>query len=370
MNYSVTIPYEVDSLKVLYKTEDSNAKVKVTGNSGFEVGSNNKITIKVTAEDGKTTKTYTLTIKRKTAEEDAKIAGEARLKSLGIKPAEYDFSGFNSEKTQYSAEVPNEVKEIEVYATAMNSKAQITGTGMIELKEGKNDLKIEVIAEDGTKKEYTLEVTRKESEEVAGTTEEEFGLSKLSIEGLKLSPSFTAGVYEYTVQLDKELSLLDIQAKANQENSTVEIVGNENLQEGENTITILLTNNETKEVVTYQITVNKNVNVTVDEIEQMSWLEPYTWGKEEKLKFVIIIVLIILIISAVILKIKIGKEDVQYEECEFPGADELDRAIAENQELSTNEVNENETNYVEDIAKDRFAVEDDFETRPRRRGKH
>ena len=43
LNYSVTVPYEVDSLKVLYKTAHSGATVKVTGNSGFEVGSNNKI---------------------------------------------------------------------------------------------------------------------------------------------------------------------------------------------------------------------------------------------------------------------------------------------------------------------------------------
>ena len=52
-SYSVTVPKNIDSLKILYKTADSNAKVKVTGNSGFEVGSNNKITVKVTAEDGK-----------------------------------------------------------------------------------------------------------------------------------------------------------------------------------------------------------------------------------------------------------------------------------------------------------------------------
>ena len=33
--YSVTVPKNVDSLKVLYKTADANAKVKVSGNSGF-----------------------------------------------------------------------------------------------------------------------------------------------------------------------------------------------------------------------------------------------------------------------------------------------------------------------------------------------
>ena len=66
-------------------------------------------------------------------------------------------------------------------------KAQITGTGMITLKEGINELPVEVIAVDGTKKVYTLKVTRKESEEIEATTTNTFGLSTLSISGLKLN---------------------------------------------------------------------------------------------------------------------------------------------------------------------------------------
>ena len=41
-------------------------------------------------------------------------------------------------------------------------------------------------------------------------------------------------------KLSERLSSLEIEAKANKENATVEILGNENLQQGENTITILL----------------------------------------------------------------------------------------------------------------------------------
>ena len=60
--YNETVPKNVDSLRVFATAADSNAKVKISGNSGFEVGTNNKITIKVTAEDGKTTKTYTIKV--------------------------------------------------------------------------------------------------------------------------------------------------------------------------------------------------------------------------------------------------------------------------------------------------------------------
>ena len=318
----------------------------------------------MTAEDGKTTKTYTLTIKRKTAAEEAAENGEARLKSLGIKPEEYDFKGFDSEKTEYSAEVPNEVDEIEVYATAMNSSAQITGTGMIELKEGKNELKVEVIAANGAKKTYTLEVTRKEKDGVSGTTEEKFGLATLSIEGITLKPTFKVGTYEYTVELTEDLESLNIQAKANDENATVEIYGNENLQQGENVITIQVTKEEAKKMATYQIIVNKNV---VEETAQKSWLKPSTWGQEEKIKIAIIVVLIVLIICAIVLKINISKENKNANKLDFPGAEELDKAMAEHQELSE----EPSHTEVEDIAKNKFGdVEGDTDEKAKRKGRH
>lgn len=382
-NWSTTVPNSVTEVAVYATALSEKAKVEGTGKVTLNEG-NNTVKVTVTAEAGNT-KTYTLTIKRKTEAEEATENGEARLKNFGIKPEEYDFTGFDSEKTEYSVEVPNEVKEIEIYATAMNSSAQITGTGMIELDEGINELLIDVIAVNGTKKTYTLKVTRKESDEVEGTTEEQFGLSTLSISGLKLSPSFKVGTYEYTVMLEEDLATLEIKANANTEDATVEIIGNENLQEGENVITILVTNNETDEVATYQVIVNKNV--TVEEIEQTSWLKPSTWGKEEKIKIAIIIVLIILIICAVILKIKISKESKNNREVDFPGADELDKAIAEHQELSEEEPVEKmleidyaeqtvkneveQQNYIEDIAKNKFGgMNDEVVEKPKRKGRH
>lgn len=380
-NWEVTVPNSVTEVIVYGTPLDEKAKVEGTGKVSLKEG-NNTAKIKVTAEDGKTTKTYTLTIKRKTAAEEAVENGEARLKNLGIKPEEYDFTGFDSEKTEYSVEVPNEIEEVEVYATAKDSKAQITGTGMITLKEGINELTIEVIAVDGTKKVYTLKVTRKESEEIEATTKQ-FGLSILSIQGLKLSPNFDGETYEYTAELTEDMSLLDIQAKANEENATVEVIGNENLKQGENTITILVTNNETQEVVTYQVIVNKNI-VQQEKIVQKSWLKPETWGKEEKIKIAIIIVLIILIIWAIILKIKISKESDSKRNVALPGADELDKAIAEHQELSeeTNNFDENDKefknisenqdnqNYIEEIAKNRFSIDENSNEIPKRRGRH
>ena len=371
--YSTTVPNDVTEVEVYGTALDKNAKVEGVGKVALKEG-NNTVKVTVTAEAGNT-KTYTLTIKRKTAAEETAENGEARLKSLGIKPEEYDFKGFDSEKTEYSAEVPNEVDEIEVYATAMNSSAQITGTGMIELKEGKNELKVEVIAANGAKKTYTLEVTRKEKD---GATEEKFGLASLSIEGLTLKPSFKVGTYEYTVELTENLTALNIQAKANDKEATVEVYGNESLKQGENIITIQVTNEETKKMATYQIIVNKNV---AEEMVQTSWLKPSTWGQEEKIKIAIIIVLIILIICAIVLKINISKENKNANKLDLPGAEELDKAMAEHQELSeeqsytdnTEDIQRNqiEQNYIEDIAKNKFGeVKGETDEKAKRKGRH
>jgi len=372
-DWNASVPNNVTEVTIYATAQHSNATVEGTGKVQLKEG-NNTFEVKVTAEDGKTTKTYKLTINRKAAEEEPNESSENRLKNLGLKPEEYDFTGFKSDITQYSAEVPNEIEEIEVYATAVDSKAQINGIGMITLKEGENELKIEVIAENGDKKTYTLTVTRKAAETIIEPTEEKFGLSKLTIAGLNLSPKFDVETYEYTLNLSQDLTSLDITTKANDENATIEIVGNENLKQGENVITILVKNATTEKIATYQIIVNKNV--VVEEVT-MSWLKPSTWGKEEIIKIAIIVVLIILIISAIILKINISKENTKTREVALPGAEELDKAIAEHQELvdEPNKMDENlednsvKQNYIEEIAKDRFAV-NEFEEKTKRRGRH
>ena len=330
-NYTHEVPNNVSEITV-YATPVQGATVTSgTGKVALKEG-DNTIKVVVTAEAGNT-QTYTLTIKRRTAAEDAEQSGEtsdASLKTLGIKPEEYDFSGFQKDKTEYSVEVPEEVEEIEVYAEATNPKAQINGTGKVQLKNGKNKIIVQVTAEDGTTRTYTLEVTRGGTEATeTNDSEDGFGLSSLKIKDLILSPDFKTGTYEYTIELTEDLSSLDIEAIATDEDATIEIIGNENLQQGENTITILVRNEETDETATYQIMVNKNVTAE----EEMSWLKPSTWGREEIIKVAIIAVLIILIIIAIILKVKIAKEKKSDEDFDLPGGEELDKALAEHQEL-------------------------------------
>lgn len=194
---------------------------------------------------------------------------------------------------------------------------------------------------------------------------EVFGLSKLEIKNQTLSPKFDVETYEYTIGLKEDISKLEINAVANNENATVEIIGNENLQEGENVITILVTNAETEEVATYQIIVNKNVQK--ETVAQVNWLQPSTWGTREKIIAGTIGALILIIIVLIIVKIRLArKED---DDLDLPGADELDRALTEHQELTENE--EIETRKQEEKSKtDIEKAQEYFEQYSKRKGKH
>lgn len=213
--------------------------------------------------------------------------------------------------------------------------------------------------------ETPTEETPAEENPTEEVTSEVFGLSKLEIKNSTLSPKFDVETYEYTIGIKEDISSLEIEAVANNENATVEIIGNENLQDGENVITILVTNAETGEVATYQIIVNKNTQK--EGVAKVNWLQPSTWGTREKIIAGIIGALILLIVILIIVKIRLAKREE--EDLDLPGADELDRALTEHQELAENE----EIETIKQEEKSNADIEkpqEYFEKYSKRKGKH
>lgn len=258
-------------------------------------------------------------------------SSNATLKNLGISPC--DFSGFskNPNKLDWSVEVPNNVEKIEVYAKGHKGQT-ISGTGTNKtLKTGENKFDVTVTAEDGkTTKTYTINVIRKEAEvkpneETPNTNEpvitepneeepvqEVFGLSELTIEGIKLKPQFQTDIYEYKIDLKEDIEKLVITAVSTHADTNIEITGNENLVEGENVITIVVKPVSEEEssiegkTVTYQIVVNKSVEK--DQIINYSKQE-----KQERMKKIIILsivvgVIAIVIIVKILIKVKNSKQ--------------------------------------------------------------
>ena len=168
--YTVSVGNEVVETTVTPTANDAGAThvVEIDGAEDGDrviplaVGSN-VITVEVTAEDGNTAKTYTVTVTR-----DAPPSTDATLSSLTLSNAPFTF---DSATTGYTASVANDVVETTVTPTTNDGRARyvvklgdaVDGDGTVELSVGSNVITVEVTAEDGkTTKTYTVTVTRAE----------------------------------------------------------------------------------------------------------------------------------------------------------------------------------------------------------------
>lgn len=91
-SYTVQVGGNVDKLAVSATAKDGKAKVRVNGDSGLKTGANS-VTCKVTAEDGQTTKTYTITVNKLESEEvpsEAASEAETGAAVLGNQTVELD----------------------------------------------------------------------------------------------------------------------------------------------------------------------------------------------------------------------------------------------------------------------------------------
>ena len=136
------------------------------GTISLAVGSN-LITVRITAQDGQTTRTYTVNVTR--AEP---LSSDATLRALTLSGV--DFGTFDSSRRSYSAQVANSVVGTTVRPTPNDSFASyvirlggVTDTdGTVSLAVGRNVIAVEVTAEDGTtKRTYTVTVTRASQDE-------------------------------------------------------------------------------------------------------------------------------------------------------------------------------------------------------------
>ena len=280
----------------------------------------------------------------------SKESNNANLSNLGIRPN--DFSGFTPGTTTYNVTVPEDVESVEVYATAQESSATVSGTGTKTLEYGANALSVTVTAEDGTTKTYTINVTREETEQEEEEqpeedTEVKNGLSNITIGDLELTPSFATDVYEYTVKYIGEDTSLDIQAVATDPNYTVEILGNEELKEGENIITILVSDEEGNNVATYQLTVNKSL---IDE-EALAREEEERQQQEQRKMFMIVggvVVLILIIIIVIIIKRRRSRTYAEeFSGVPFAGINDQDN-YDNNDDGNDNQVDNYDNNYLDE----------------------
>ena len=160
-------------------------------------------------------------------------SSNANLVNLGMKPN--DFKGFKPGTLEYNVTVPNDVEKVNVYAKTQDAKAQITsGTGEQILNVGNNAIKILVTAENGATQTYTINVTREEAIQEEVENKEvvtESDLKKLEIKGYKLTPNFSADIYEYQLNVKQDVTDLDVLTEGLNDKVSIEVAGNKDLKE-------------------------------------------------------------------------------------------------------------------------------------------
>ena len=169
--YIAGVANGVDETTVTPTTNDDGAtyEIKLDGAADADgvillaVGEN-EIGVVVTAEDGETTRTYTVTVTRAAPP----LSADATLRSLALSGVTL---AFDSATTGYAVSVANDVDETTVTLTTNDDGAtyaiKLGGAadtdGVVQLSVGGNVITIEVTAEDGnTALTYTVTVTRAE----------------------------------------------------------------------------------------------------------------------------------------------------------------------------------------------------------------
>lgn len=212
---------------------------------------------------------------------------------------------FNKNNLTYTVIIPEDVTSIEINAEAEVEGAIVRISGNTRLTRQENTVTVRVTAEDGTSRAYSITVLK--------APEVNLKLDSLQIEGLELNPVFDEDTFYYTSSLvDTELTSLNVNAVASDETANVEVIGADNLVDGENLINIIVSNDD--ETTIYQVNVDvdmlgekeKEVDNVITRVRKI--INYALWGFAGFL-LVIVLILIIVLIRKIIKRKKYGKEE-------------------------------------------------------------
>ena len=252
------------------------------------VGSNGWSRVTYNGRTAYINSSYLTTEKPEEKEEEPEKSNNKELKSLTVEG--YMLTPeFSNDVTDYSLTINDDVDSLEITAEPADEKAEVEIIGNSNLLIGDNTIQVKVTAEDGTIRTYRINVTK--------GSQVEFGLTSLTIEGYALTPEFDENTYEYTLEInDPSVTSLNINTEVSDENATVEITGNTNLQVGRNIITILVKSEDETENATYQVIVNINEVVETQIIPGIDDEDLFMYAGIGIGVLVVLIIIIILVV--------------------------------------------------------------------------
>ena len=253
-SYALTVNGDVSQIEIVAEKGNSAQTIKGAGKHSLNYG-DNRINIEVKSENGSTA-IYEIMVTRK----DNRFKN-TDLKSLSVSNTDIKLE---KDKYEYSAIVSRSVSNVFISATPEAANSTLTGTGSKELAIGLNSFDLNVTADDGSTRTYTINITR--STEELQKEIESTNLLSLEINGVSIP--LTDNDVTYLVGIPKGADKLNIVTVAESRTSNVVVNGNENLKPGINIIDIVVTEkNDTKKeyhLIGYRMPDESSILSTID----------------------------------------------------------------------------------------------------------
>ena len=216
------------------------------------------------------------------------------LKDLSLNKGDITFL---KQRTTYNVKVASSVSEIRITAEPEDDSARVRIDGSlvdeddnyrktVSLDKGKNEIKIKVTDSKDNQRVYTLNITRGSSSD--SNSNSDVNLSSLELDEADLD--FSEDKTSYEVDVDEEVSRIEVTAEPEDEEYLVTINGDEvnsgndymkkvSLSKGKNTIKVVVEDEVEDEKKTYTITVNRGTVKEEDDDDDKS--ENQDSSKEE-----------------------------------------------------------------------------------------
>lgn len=234
------------------------SKATVSGTGQFTLGfGKQSFPITVTAEDG-STKVYTVRVERA----DARSSNNY-LRQLQLSAGEIVFS---RDTFTYHVIVDHSVAFLRVVTTPEDGKASVNRDATYPLSIYENRIQIPVMAENGERRVYTLNVSRRDANGNIGDVSTINNLSSLIVEGYALD--FSSAQLKYEMSVENQVTSLLILATAEDDRASVSIEGHTRLNVGQNSVKITVTS-QSGESKVYQIEVSRASDLPILTLDNM-----------------------------------------------------------------------------------------------------
>ncbi|NTW96294.1 MAG: hypothetical protein HGB31_06755 [Erysipelotrichaceae bacterium] len=201
------------------------------------------------------------------------VSDNSYLKTLTVSQGSLSFT---KTTTDYVVIVENNISSIVLGATADYSKSTISGLGTKTLAIYSNIFNIVVTAENGSKRTYSINVQRKDSNGLASPPSTNNYLREIKFTGYEdFNGAFVKETLDYVLNVGNLVTTVEMIATPDDSKSIVEIT-QAPLVVGQNVFKIKVTA-ENGDIKTYTITINRSSDVpTVDEDEIIEALKTVT----------------------------------------------------------------------------------------------